>query len=283
MSRPTTPVRIVLLTLVAGLSVLGAGATPWRVPVLGPQVDGTNRIAALLLAALGGDAVVSRLKSLTIDGSYLQESGGGRATSTFRILMLFPDRFQMSERKSAPDGQPIETTMTLDGNVGWFGGRLRAAASGTSAEEAMRVAARREYLRTISLVLPVAPSGGLLTISEPASPPPGFPRGRTLDVSGPDGPVGRLVLDALSHLPAELRFQSTGLIGGPSESVWRASDHRRVSGVMLPYRVTKGSAGKVIQTWSVLRYAVNAPLDSAQFKKPNPAALRKEPTTARLR
>jgi hypothetical protein len=277
MSRITILARTVLLTLVAGVSVLAACAEPWRLAAAGLQGKGASRITTLLLTALGGDAAVSRLKSLTIDGSYLSTAGGGRHTATFRILVLFPDRFQISERMSAPDGQPAEKAMTLDGNVGWFGGRMRAAASGTSADEAMRVAARTEYLRTISLVLPVAPTGGLLTMSETASLLPGFPRGRTLDVGGPDGPVGQLVLDAQSHLPAELRFQRASLIGGTSESVWRASDHRPVSGLMLPFRMTKGSAGTVVQTWTVLRYAVNAPLDIAQFKQPNPAALRREP------
>ena len=119
------------------------------------------------------------------------------------------------------------------------------------------------------------------------------PDGRAdlLDVGIPSGTKARLFLDAATHLPLMVTYQETmplrrlrrpppadGAEGTPEaapspapprtvEGTLFLSDRRAVSGVQLPFRISRAVDGKVVDEWEITRWRVNPTLKPERFEK----------------
>ena len=109
-----------------------------------------------------------------------------------------------------------------------------------------------------------------------------------------DGQPTRVFLDIASHMPLMLQWQGVppsaggrrggqrgrgrggaaavaeGRQGGPSAPVtfdMTFSDHRAVSGIKLPYVITRGTNGKTVERWTIRSYRVNPSFNTETFTR----------------
>ena len=198
-----------------------------------------------------------------MEGACLRRSGGQAATvpTTFRVLL--PDRLQLIEQERMPDGTSVTNVSTFNGSDTWTTGARHIAAGGGDLSKAVRT----KLFRTLVVLLPMTDARHPLVFAGADGNRATAGRPLAFDVSGPDGFLGTLQIDAQLRLPVELRFRVVSPIGGVSQEVWEPSDYRVVSGVRLPFKLTKASANRQYMRCTVHKYTVNAGVETRQFER----------------
>jgi hypothetical protein len=101
-----------LLVSVAGGSLVAAA-----------QADQAKDVLADVAKALGGDAKLAAIKTLSAEGSYRRVMGENEMNGDLELYLALPDKFQRVEQMGTrPDGMPgPKMAATFNGTEGWMG------------------------------------------------------------------------------------------------------------------------------------------------------------------
>lgn len=213
---------------------------PMLAPVLGAvivtasQTDQAKDVLAQVTKALGGEAKVAAVKTLSAEGTYRRVFGENEMNGDLELYLGLPDKFQRVEQMGArPDGMPgMRIGTTYNGTEGWMGplgampggmmfrmgpgggpggpGGPGGGPGGPGGPNGQRfdptARVRTEFWRTALALLPVsgATSGLTFTYVGKAESPDG--QAEVLEAKGEGNFAARLFVDASSHLPIMVTY-----------------------------------------------------------------------------
>lgn len=262
----------------AGRMVLAAAALAAAVPVLGQSHvvfrDGTaESLFKTSRNAVGGEGAVSGIESLVLRGrATVADQDGGPAEREVEVRILLPDgilRVDSAEgfEKRAGFYQNTLLTATRTGDT--------REAPPASLRAPMMKAERARLGRTMLGIAAVPIRPGWLTVrsvrsavttTEPlagAASLIGEREGqRVLEASAGEGFFIRMFFDGAT-LPSRIQYEP----GKGTQVVTVFSDRRRVSGLLLPYRITTSAGSRVVDDFVVREIIVNPRLTSADFER----------------
>ena len=258
-----------------------------------------QRVLAAAREALGGEAALAGVHSLSLEGHLRRRAPGDEGetetSGDVRVDALLPDRYLRVDTVSPMPGMPgIPLATGLDGNEVWSGALpvasgmnvvIRTAPPGDAGAQARQ---KDRILREAALFLVALAArapGVEYTWAGEAEAPEG--RADVLHVTGRGGLDARLFVDQKTHRPLMLTFLDSpprmmvrrqmgpgGGHGGPGgaavpealptppppvEATLFLSDWKRVGGVLLPHTLNKTLEGKPYEEIVVSRYTVNDP------------------------
>jgi hypothetical protein len=231
--------------------------------------------------AVGGEGAVSGLQSLILRGTAMvAESDGGPEEREVEVRILLPDGFIRIDaatgyqRRAGVYRDTLLTSVRIDGELERPPAQLRDALMKAERARMGRIMLgmaatplRPGWLTLRSARTAVTTTDPRTTMS--TDDPTGAGTSltaekagqRVLEGSAQDGFFVRLFFDGGS-LPSRIQYES-----GKAQVVTEFSDRRRVSGLMLPYRIVTTAGGKVIDDFQIREILVNAHLTAANFER----------------
>jgi hypothetical protein len=285
---------------VVSVLVLSASRTACPAePFAAAQAERARRVLAAARQALGGEAALAEIRSVSLEGQLRRrlpgEDGEMEMAGDVRVDALLPDRYLRVETESPMPGMPgVPLATGLDGEEAWAGALpvasaanvvIRAAPPGDAGAQArLKDRVVRESTLFLVALLGRAPGVEYAWVGE-AEAPEG--RAYVLQVTGHGGLDARLFLDQKTHRPLMLTFRDTpprmmvrrtmapasgharpggseasDAIPAPppaAEATLFLSDWKRVGGVVLPHALNRTLDGKPYEEIVVTRYTVNDP------------------------
>jgi hypothetical protein len=277
--------RLRTLLVLIGLCASAACGSPTPAPAPAPApltgeagAAGAEDGAALWEAyrrAAGGDAL-GRIRSIRLTGFAVDPTEAGNRRLV--IEAASPARYRQRETPTTSKGSNIRTLVGYDGAKGWWAGNALLGGDGLAEDAETRTrattaAGRQAYINTVAGLLPLWLQESGLTLTPLGPIKDGEDRGDAAVQLTADGtPVGRLILDASTHLPVRLvvpYLRSIRPDGG--EYTISFHEYRDVGdGVLLPHRITrdKSSTSNVVVQWMVRAYQINPELAPTTFEPP---------------
>jgi hypothetical protein len=256
-------------------------------------------------AALGSEAKVKALQSLTINGKIRRVMGEREMEGELQFDILLPDKLMKAETIFPMPGMELSRTEVLNGAEVWtennssgHGNIVIRQGNDTPQGRALATRASRAELLRIwlgCLLTPPASAGLQYSFAGEAEAADG--KANVLEVKGADGFAARLFLDQKSHRTLLLTYQgrkprmmmTQAQAGGPRneeeiqrrikeaeaqaaaqglvEFQMRFSDFREEGGLTFPHRITKGSDDEVNEEWELTKFKLNPPLKAEKFEK----------------
>ena len=296
---------------------------PLCVVALAVSIEGQSkdpaRGAALLAearTALGGAERLRGVRTLDVRGDFKRLAGPTTIEGELQIRVELPDKLRRDEDLSLPGGGPaIIRTEVLNGSTVWdeapagggrmfigrggrFGGGGGGRGDGQAAgrgqidpaqlEEAQRRARQTELARFLLMWL-LATDGEVAWIGT-AEAPDG--KADVLEIMPAAGPALRLFLDAASHMPLMITWQSVapqlviagrrggrgdggdappaggrGRGGAPATLQVTLGEYKAVNGIKLPHLITRGANDMTIEEWTIDSYRLNPSFRAEVFVK----------------
>lgn len=277
------PLRFASVPLV-GLVVLSGWLVACGAPPQTPDPSDTpagaqvDALQAYRVAA-GGPAL-DAITSLRATGISIDTALGGNRNLV--IEMARPTRYRQRESPLDQTGAPVRTMVGYDGTLGWRAGNTVLGGDGLSPDREVRqaavtAAARQNYLNTLAGMLPLwLPDSGI-TLTPIGLVQDGEDRGAlAFTLHDGDTPMGRLLLDADTHLPRRLIVPYHRHIR-PEGGEYSISfhDYKVVEGgALLPHRMERTQPGATADSptssvqWVIRSYEINLTLDAAIFAPP---------------
>jgi hypothetical protein len=236
------------------------------------EADAATVLAAYRQAA-GGDAL-DRVRRLRATGVTYTTTTPSNQRLVLQVSV--PGRFKQYEAPVDEKSQQTVMVVVLDGDSGWRMGNTRLGGRGQSADPAVRdraitLAARQNYINTVSGILPLllqADPAITITAAPAATSGPG--RGApALTITSVDGATGRLVFDPVTALPSTFTAPYRRDIrpdGGDYTLTF--SDFRVVDGIKVPFQITRTSGAAPETRWSFNAIAINPEFDAKTFERP---------------
>jgi hypothetical protein len=222
----------------------------------------------------GGGPALTALRSFELIGTSTMT--GLRVSRSLKVTALFPQFYRQEE--STPDtlpGRPFHTTMGLEGDRGWLTGAIiRGDGRAADREAVLRLytrAARQAMAGFLAGInAPWLLDTGKYTFTDRGSLTAGTDRGAlVVALDGPDGPVGRLLIDPGTLLPRRLIQPQQADGGGQvavAETVFTYSDYQPQAGLQLPHTIVREN-GTNRTVWSITQYKVNPRLTPRAFAR----------------
>lgn len=217
-----------------------AAAAPAPAPAPAPAVSDEKSVALLadLRKAIGGDAKIAALKTVSFEGTYRRVQGEQDTTGDLELYFAAPDKFQRVEQFSFGPNPGPRIAQTVSGTEGWMGplgpvpggmafrfggpggpgGGPGGAAGGPGGGNrgpggpgGQRIdpglIAKQTYWRTALAMFPGTDATSALSFTYvgKAESPDG--EADVLDVKGDGNFKARLFVDAKTHLPVMLTYQ----------------------------------------------------------------------------
>lgn len=288
--------QTVKLTLFA-MIILAASA----VPAFSQANEAAKKRAEELLikarAAIGDDAKIKAVKSLSLAGKFITSSSRGKSTMEYESDFLFPDKYVKRETRVLEIGNSTVAS-GLDGASAWIHTSstsefLRFQGYDQKYIDAQKPALRAEAARWLALMLLRTPGSSPFEVVYAGETDLDGKRSDLIEVKGADGLQARLFLDKTTHRVAMVGYTGklNGRIGGRAtqnpdgsftpepiqadkvagmkadEIRVRFSDYRSVDGIQMPYRVVLQSGEGIKEEWELKKIQLNAPLAPDIFKK----------------
>jgi len=225
--------------------------------------------------AAGGDAL-ARVRSIRLTGFAVDPTENGNRRLV--IEAASPARYRQRETPTTSRANSIRTLVGYDGTRGWWAGNAILGGDGLAEDAETRnrtitAAGRQAYINTMAGLFPLWLQESGLTLTPIGTITDGEDRGDTaVQITADDTPVGRLILDAVTHLPVRLvvpYLRSIRTDGG--EYTVSFHEYRDVGdGVLLPHRITRdrSSTSNVVVQWMVRAYQINPELPATTFEPP---------------
>ena len=296
----STP-RLIALALVAPLALaaqLTAGS---------PQVDAkVTEILAAARQALGGDAALAKVQTLSISGATRRVFGEREMSGEATIDFVLPDKMRRTDSFGIPGGPTMERVSVVNGNDVWDdstnrgggGFMMRMGPGGPGGpgrepteEERQRMRemqARRmksEMARhTLALLLR---SDAPITYAGIAEAEDG--KADVLDVKPEGATPVKIFIDQATHLPLMITYEAPlprmvmrqgGQRPTPEEIEKmrneppqmatfevRYSEYKKVDGVEFPHLISTGANGNVTEEWTIDKIKINPPIKPESFVK----------------
>jgi len=258
---------------------------------------GAREVIALARAALGGEATLEAVRSLSASGTFRRPLpfGGAPTSGELDLELLLPDRLKRTETMGLPGRPWFLLVSALDGDQAWMGPAVTGpfprggmeSASPTDRGEMWLREMRAERTRYLAALLLRTPSSEVRFsyVGEVEAP---HGRSDVVDITAPDGFAARLFLDQTSHLPlmltyaglrplfraAEAPLEEAGIpearqpasAGTPTLTLF-LSDYREVDGIRLPHSLSRATNGEMVEEWAIDGWRVNPALEAASFRR----------------
>ena len=224
--------------------------------------------------AAGGGPALTALRSVEATGT--SRMTAVRAVRQLRIMALFPQFYRQEEApQRGTIGRPLHVTMGFQGEWGWMTG-ARLGGDGRSPNRAV---AERAYTRAVRQAMagflagvnaPWLVDTGKYTVTDAGTVEAGADRGAlAVLIDGPDGRVGRILIDPGTHLPR--RFIEPPQPGGGgaaavADIVFTYSDYTPQAGLQLPHTIVREN-GRNRTVWSITQYTLNPRLPPRLFSQ----------------
>jgi len=224
------------------------------------------------LRQAAGGPTLTALKSFEATGASTMTSI--KVQRQLHMIARFPMSFRLDE--SAATGTTVPAARTIvgvDSDTGWMiGARLGGDGQSTDLAVAQRAYTRAARQTMAGLLAGIsAPwllDSGRYTFSDLGPVTAGDDRDAwQLQIDGPDGRVGRLLVDAHTHLPRRLIQPPQPGGGGTAavaDIVFTYSDFQPQGGLQLPRTVVREN-GPNRTIWSITKYALNPKLPAHRF------------------
>jgi len=222
--------------------------------------------------AAGGGPALTALRSFEATGTAAMTSV--KVPRELKVSALFPQFYKQEESTPATmKGSPFHTTLGLEGDIGWLtGARLGGAGRSPNPDESRRAytrAARQAMAGFLAGInAPWLVDTGRYTATDGGVIDAGPDRGAlVLNIDGPDGRVGRLLIDPGTHLPRRLIEPPQAGGGGTAavaDIVFTYSDYQPQAGLQLPHTIVREN-GRNRTVWSIKQYRVNPRLTPRLF------------------
>jgi hypothetical protein len=229
-------------------------------------------------AALGGEARLRRVQSLSAVGQLRRVFPDRERAGTLELNWLSPDKFRQVETMGLAGDVKISLTSVLDGARAWKestvdtgslpitvtqpAGRARPITGNEQRQ------LRANFARYLPALLLSAAAPGRINDAG-ATEVDGAPA-RVLAVRTEDGFAAQLYLDAKTHLPLMLSYRgrppvvALGAQGSDepdraqeTELRVRFADYRAVDGLLWPHRITTEAAGRLLEALELKSYKLN--------------------------
>jgi len=204
---------IVLAPFLAWLSLISGGSLGAQ-----PQTDRAQQVLAQARAALGGEAKLKAIQSLSAAGKYRRLAQGQDISGEAEVEMLLPDKYLKNDTMSIM-GAEITRIEAISGDKAWMDSRsggggmvvvrnAPANATPQQAEATLRMT-RAEFARLLLSFLLTTPTSLPVEFSYvgEAEAPDG--RADVIEAKGADNFAARLFFDQKTHLPLMLSFRGT--------------------------------------------------------------------------
>ena len=186
------------------------------------QAPMATKVVAEARAALGGEAALSAVRTLTLDGHLtpIGSDGSPRQAAPVSIAVELPDKYIRRDHLGNLNGTPIARTLGFNGAtpieimdaprptggqqmfVRRGGQPMSVSAPPDAASQAAAVAgARRDFARLLLGALVSGSTAFPVTFGATSEAESGGVRAHIMAVTGPDGFEGRLFVDATTHVP----------------------------------------------------------------------------------
>lgn len=239
-----------------------------------PTAQAIDRGRALLeqLRQAAGGPALTALKSVEVTGASMMTSV--KAPRQLHVIARFPMSFRLEESPAPGSAVPAPRVVVgVDGESGWMLG-ARLGGDGQSKDVAV---AARAYTRAarqtmagllVGISAPWLFDSGRYTFSDLGAVTAGDDRDAwQLQIDGPDGRVGRLLIDPHTRLPRRLIEPPQPGGGGTAaiaDIVFTYSDFQPQGGLQLPRTVVREN-GTNRTIWSIAKYALNPTLPARRF------------------
>jgi len=245
-----------------------------------PPTDDTSVGVLAAYRQAAGGAALDAITSLRATGISIDPALGGNRRLVIEVAR--PTRYR--HRESPLEGTPgprVRTLVGYDGTLGWRAGNTILAGDGLSPDPDVRqaaitAAARQNYLNTLAGLLPLWLLDNGITLTPIGPMQDGEDRGALVfALHDADTRIGRLLLDADTHLPRRLVVAYQRHIrpdGG--EYTISFHDYKPVAGALLPHRVTREQVGATTTSpptsvqWVIRTYEINPALAEEIFAPP---------------
>jgi hypothetical protein len=229
--------------------------------------------AVLDRRAAGGGPALTAVRSLEITGT--SQMTGLKVPRTLTVRALFPSFFRQEEAPAGNNAKTFHTVIGMQDTIGWIAG---ATLAGDGSSTAPGVAARAHtiagrqamagFLAGISA--PWLLDSERYTFTDGGVINAGADRGsQVLLIDGPDGRVGRLLIDPDTHLPRRLIEPPQAGSAGTSavaDIVFTYSDYQPQDGLQLPRTIVRDN-GPNRTIFSLEKYTINPKLKPQQFSR----------------
>jgi hypothetical protein len=294
--RPSGPLVAILSLAAASISAAGyplVGQTP------------SDRTAAVLTAAhaaLGGDAKIASVKTFVTNGRTRQVRGDNLIPIEFEISVELPDKYARRDEFPAQDNGP--QTVGFNGDILLLdppapppparGGAPPPTPEQQEAARRNRVAGLKQDVARLLLGM-FASSFSSYPVTFDYVAQAESPQGKAdvLDVTGPANFRARLFINAETHLPVLLTWQTPAppargaapppgppagppagppLAGPPTgppmtvEQRMYFADYRETDGLRLPFRIRRAVGADTIEETTFDRFRINTRIDARRFQ-----------------
>jgi len=271
--------RLRPLLVLTGLCTFAACGSPTPAPVPAPPTTQAAATGADIWEAYrraaGGEAL-GRVRTLRVNGFAVDPTEQGN-----RRLVIeagAPARYRQRETPTTSRASSIRALVGYNGTTGWWAGNTVLGGEGLAEDAETRnrtitAAARQAYINTMAGLFPLWLQESGLTLTTIGAITDGEDRGATaIQITAEGAPVGRLIMDATTHLPKRLvvpYLRSIRADGG--EYTISFHEYRDVGdGVQLPHRITrdKNATSNVVIQWMIRAYQINPELPATTFEPP---------------
>ena len=221
----------------------------------------------------GGGSALTHLRSFEITGT--AEMADLKIRRSLRVIARFPLLYRQEEATPPGTKPPFNTAMGLEGDRGYLTG-ARLGGDGQSKD---RDVVRRTYARAASQAMagflaginaPWLIDSGHYTATDGGTVTAGTDQGALiLILDGPDGRVGRLLIDPNTQLPRRLIQPPQAGGGGTAavaDIVFTYSDFQPQGGLQLPHTIVREN-GRNRTVWSIKQYTLNPRLAPGRFSQ----------------
>lgn len=297
--------RLLTLSLALALTTTSLLLGQSRVSANDDAAAKAQTILAQARAALGNEAKLKALQSLTITGTLHRVLGNRDLNGEVQLDILLPDYTMKAETLAPMPGAEMTMTEVLNGAEVWTdqssghgGGMIviRRGPDTPQGKELAKGAVRADITRLwLGLLLNAPVSSGITySFAGEAEAPDG--KANVLDVKGANNFTARLFLDQKTHRALMLTYQArkprtmmnTFSGGPPSEEEMqkrlkeaeaeaaaqplveyqiRFSDYKEEGGIAFPHRITKGINDEINEEWELTKFKLNSGLKPEKFVK----------------
>jgi hypothetical protein len=298
--------RLLTLSLVLALTTSLLLVGQQRVSANDDAAAKAQAILAQARAALGNEAKLKSLQSLTITGTLHRVLGNRDLNGEVQLDILLPDYTMKAETLAPMPGAEMTMTEVLNGAEVWtdqssgHGGGMvviRRGPDTPQGKELAKASVRADVTRLwLGLLLNAPTSSGVTySFAGEAEAPDG--KANVLDVKGANNFTARLFLDQKTHRLLMLTYQArkprlmTNTFSGgarPSEEEMqkrlkeaeaeaaaqplveyqiRFSDYKEEGGIAFPHRITKSINEEINEEWELAKFKLNPGLKPEKFVK----------------
>lgn len=234
-----------------------------------------------LRTALGGEAALDQMQSLTIEGTLRRSTETGDVVSgTIHLDLLRPSFFQKVRSEGVVASSiPMIRSWGFDGQASW------SAFNGRVANDLEDSAGELERLFLLLTGQGATPNGLTLAYLGEATAPDG--RAEVIEAKDVRGAASRLFVDPTTGLPLMLSYRGRLMASGMTFAIGdgtrfrtlkdkkassadttidvRVGDYKLSGTLLFPGTLTFSVDQEVLEEW-VVRYRPNAPLKPSQFR-----------------